>query len=190
MEHLTEKDLLAVLKVAKARSLRDWAMILTGYKHALRASEIAALTLDDLRDGCLDIRRKKGSLHTIQPLFPHKGEPLLDEVKAMRAWLRVRRDDGSKALFVSQKGGALSREQVHRVFKAICEEAGIAKGKRFVHILKHSRASHLVGSMDIALLRQLLGHKNIQNTMIYAHASDQAACKAALEAEMGSSWNR
>jgi site-specific recombinase XerD len=185
MEHLTEKELLAVLRTAKEQSIRDWAMILVAYKHALRASETAGLTLDHLKDGCLDIRRKKGSLHTIQPLFPHKGEPLLDEVKAMRAWLRVRPDDGSKALFVSQKGGALSREQIHRIFKAICERAGIPKHKRFVHILKHSRASHLVGNMDIALLRQLLGHKNIQNTMVYAHASDKLAWKAALEAEMG-----
>lgn len=78
----------------------------------------------------------------------------------------------------------MSREQVHRIFKSICEQADIPKGKRFVHILKHSRASHLVGSMDVALLRQLMGHKNIQNTMIYAHASDQQACQAALEAEM------
>jgi hypothetical protein len=30
--------------------------------------------------------------------------------------------------------GPLSREQVHRVFKAICEHAGIPKHKRFVHI--------------------------------------------------------
>jgi len=44
--------------------------------------------------------------------MPHKGEPLLDEVKAVRAWLRARLDDGSKAFFSSQKGGALSREQV------------------------------------------------------------------------------
>src|SRR5215469_1949500 len=138
MEHLTEKELLAVLRVAKESSIRDWCMILVTYKHALRASETANLTVDDLKDGCLDIRRKKGSLHTIQPLFPHKGEPLLDEVKALRAWLRVRPDDGSKALFVSQKGGTLSREQVHRVFKSICESAGIPKQKRFVHILKHS----------------------------------------------------
>jgi type 1 fimbriae regulatory protein FimB len=185
VEHLTEKELLSVLKAAKDQRTRDWSMILVAYKHALRASEVAHLTLDDLKDGCLDIHRKKGSLHTIQPLFPHKGEPLLDEVKAIRAWLRVRPNDGSKALFVSQKGGALSREQVHRIFKAVCERADIPKEKRFVHILKHSRASHLVGNMDIALLRQLLGHKNIQNTMIYAHASDKQACKAALEAEMG-----
>lgn len=184
MEHLTESELLSVLKVAKEQSIRDWAMILVAYKHALRASETANLTLEDLRDGCLDIRRKKGSLHTIQPLFPHKGEPLLDEVKAIRAWLRMRPDDGSKALFVSQKGGALSREQVHRIFKAICERAGIPKQKRFVHILKHSRATHLVGTMDIALLRQLLGHRNIQNTLLYSHATDKQACKAALEAEM------
>ena len=184
MEHLTEKELLSILKTAREESIRDWALILTVYKHALRASEVAALSLDDLQNGCFDIKRKKGSLHTLQPLMPHKGEPLLDEVKAIRAWLKIRPDDGSKALFTSQKGGALSREQVHRIFKGIAERAGIPKQRRFVHILKHSRASHLVGKMDVALLRQLLGHKNIQNTMIYAHASDAAAAKAALEAEM------
>lgn len=184
MEFLTEKELLAVLATAKKESARDFAMILVTYKHALRASEAAALTLDDLEDGCLDVKRKKGSLHTIQPLMPHKGEPLLDEVKAIRAWIKARPDDGSKALFTSQKGGALSREQVHRIFKGIAERAGIPKGKRFVHILKHSRASHLVGSMDIALLRQLLGHRNIQNTMVYAHANDKQASRAAMAAEM------
>ena len=184
MQYLTEKELLNVLRSAKEKSIRDWTMILTAYKHGLRASETASLTLDDLKNGCLDIRRKKGSLHTIQPLFPHKGEPLLDEVKAIRAWLRIRPDDGSEILFVSQKGGAISREHVHRIFKAICERARIPKQKRFVHILKHSRATHLVGHMDVALLRQLMGHKNIQNTMIYAHASDVQACRAAMGAEM------
>lgn len=184
MEFLTEKELLAILTTAQKESARDFALILTGYKHALRSSEMAALTLDDLKDDCLDIKRKKGSLHTIQPITGHRGQSLLDEVKALRSWLRVRRDDGSKALFTSQKGGALSREQVHRIFKGIAERAGISQKKRFVHILKHSRASHLVGSMDIALLRQLLGHRNIQNTMIYAHASDKAASKAAMAAEM------
>jgi type 1 fimbriae regulatory protein FimB len=184
MDFLTERELLAILTTAKEESIRDFALILVTYKHALRSSETASLTLGDLKDGCLDIKRKKGSLHTIQPLMPHKGQPLLDEVKAIRSWLRVRPDDGSKALFTSQKGGSLSREQVHRIFKGIAERAGIPKEKRFVHILKHSRASHLVGSMDIALLRQLLGHRNIQNTMVYAHASDKAASKAAMAAEM------
>jgi type 1 fimbriae regulatory protein FimB len=184
LDFLSEKELLATLARAKKESARDFALILVTYKHALRASETAALTLDDLEDGCISVKRKKGSLHTIQPLMPHRGEPLLDEVKAIRAWLKVRRDDGSRALFTSQKGGSLSREQVHRIFKGIAERAGIGKEKRFVHILKHSRASHLVGSMDIALLRQLLGHRNIQNTMVYAHGNDKQASSAAMAAEM------
>ncbi len=183
-EYLTEGELVKVLAQAKKESIRDWCLILVTYKHALRSAETAELMLDDLRDGCLDIRRKKHSLHTIQPLFPHKGEPLLDEVKAVATWLKVRPDDGSRALFVSQKGGALSREQVHRIFKGVAERAGIPKGKRFIHILKHSRATHLVGRMDIALLRQLLGHASISNTLIYAHTNDRQACKAALAAEM------
>jgi site-specific recombinase XerD len=47
-----------------------------------------------------------------------------------------------------------------------------------------SCSSHLVGSMDIALLRQLLGHRNIQNTMVYAHANHRQASRAAMAAEM------
>jgi type 1 fimbriae regulatory protein FimB len=184
MEFLTEQELLKVLAQAKAEYVRDWCMVLVAYKHGLRASETAALTLDDLRDDCLDIRRKKGSLHTVQPLTGHRGNILLDELKAIKAWLKVRSDDGSRALFTSQKGGALSREQVHRIFKGIAERAGIPKAKQFVHVLKHSRASHLVGSVDLALVRQLLGHKNIASTMLYAHANDRQAVKAAAAAEM------
>jgi integrase len=186
MKHLTEAELLAVLAQAKKESARDFCMILAGYKHAMRSSELSDLTLDDLKDGYLDIRRKKGSLRTLQIVSPHRGEPLLDEMKAIRAWLKVRPDDGSKAFFVSQKGGALSREQVHRIFKGIAERAGIPKEKRFVHILKHSRGTHLAGNIDIFLLRQVLGHRNIQNTMVYAHGSDDKAMGAAMGAEMQS----
>jgi integrase len=39
VEFLTEKELLAVLKTARKRSIRDFALILVAYKHALRASE-------------------------------------------------------------------------------------------------------------------------------------------------------
>jgi integrase len=60
----------------------------------------------------------------------------------------------------------------------------LGSGIRKAALLKHSRASHLVGTMDIALLRQLLGHRDIANTMIYAHATDKAAGKAAMAAEM------
>ena len=83
MVHLTPDELLSVLKVARERSSRDWAMILLAYRHGMRASELCGLRTAevDLESGSLDIRRLKGSLHTIQPLCRHKGQPLLDEVR-------------------------------------------------------------------------------------------------------------
>ena len=43
MSHLTPEEILSVLKTAKGRSIRDWAMILVAFKHGLRASEVCNL---------------------------------------------------------------------------------------------------------------------------------------------------
>jgi site-specific recombinase XerD len=123
MVHLTPDELLAVLKVARERSSRDWAMIVVAYRHGMRASELCGIRIMDvdLESGSIDIRRLKGSLHTIQPLYRHKGQPLLDEVLALRTWLKERKADGSDYLFLSQKGGKLGRVQFFRVFKACAQ---------------------------------------------------------------------
>src|SRR5712692_5093867 len=121
MTFLTPEEVLAVLKAARERTTRDWAMILLAYRHGLRASEVCGLKLSDidLKAGSISIRRLKGSLPTVQPLYPHRGQPLLDEMSALRAWLRERRSDGSDYLFTSQKGGKLDRTQFFRVFQTI-----------------------------------------------------------------------
>jgi len=64
----------------------------------------------------LAINRVKGGRSGVQALDRHKGEPLLDEVAAMYEWLRERTEDGSGILFLSQKGGMLSRMQLLRLF--------------------------------------------------------------------------
>ena len=92
----------------------------------------------------MSIRRLKGSLHTVQPLYRHKGQPLLDEIAALRSWLRRRQPDGSDFLFLSQKGGRLHRSQFFRIFRGCASAAGLASMKCHPHVLKHSLASHLV----------------------------------------------
>src|SRR5579863_3714146 len=91
MTILSPTEILDLLKSARKHSTRDWAMILLAYRHGLRASEVCGLKLADLdlKGGSISIRRLKGSLHTIQPLFQHRGQPLLDETGAVRAWLRM-----------------------------------------------------------------------------------------------------
>lgn len=187
MIHLEPAEVLAVLRTAKARSARQWAMILLAYRHGLRASEVCNVRLDDvdLKNGNIVVQRLKGSLRTTQALTEHRGEPLLNELKALREWLRQRPADGSDFLFVSQKGGRLDRTQFFRQFRAIADRAGLAPEKCHPHALKHSIASHLVSAnVNLALVKQQLGHKSIGSTMRYVSTSDQQASRAATSALM------
>jgi integrase len=48
MTYLSPEEILALLKAARARSIRDWAMVLLAYRHGLRASEVCGLKLADI----------------------------------------------------------------------------------------------------------------------------------------------
>lgn len=185
---LSPEETLSVLRAAKERSVRDWAMILLAYRHGLRASEVSGVRLADvdMKDGILSIQRLKGSLRTAQPLYEHRGQPLLDEVSALRSWLRIRPADGSDYLFTSQKGGRLDRTQFFRIFQAVAESASLPAEKRHPHILKHSLASHLIaGNVNLALVKQALGHRSISSTMVYVGTTDAQAADAVRAALMG-----
>lgn len=181
MQLLEPCEVLQVLRAAKAKNARAWAMTLLAYKHGMRASEICNLRLHDidLQNGMIVVHRLKGSLRTTQALTEHRGEPLLNEIRAIREWMRARRDDGSDYLFTSQKGGRIGRTQVFRLFRDLASAAGLPAEKRHPHVLKHSLASHLVAAnVNLALVRQQLGHKSIGSTMRYVRTTDQQASKA------------
>ncbi len=187
MIHLEPTEVLSLLRAAKAKGARAWAMILLAYRHGMRASEVCNLRLDDVdfKNGSIVVDRLKGSLRTTQAVAGHRGEPLLDEIKALREWLRKRRKDGSDFLFNSQKGGRLDRSQFFRVFRSVAAAAGLAPEKQHPHVLKHSIATHLVdANTNLALIKQQLGHKSINSTLRYVTTTDQQASKATVTALM------
>jgi integrase len=185
MTYLEPAEVLALLKAAKVKGTRELAMILVAYKHGMRASEVCNLRLQDLdmKNGSIVVERLKGSLRTTQALTEHRGEPLLNELKALREWLRQRPNDGSDFLFVSQKGGRLDRSQFFRIFKAVASAAGLSSEKQHPHVLKHSLASHLVAaSTNLAFVQRQLGHKSINSTLRYVTTTDQQASQATTAA--------
>ena len=125
MKALTPEEVRKVLKIS-SQSKRNHAMILLAFKHGMRASEVCDLKLSDLdlKNGEVTIRRKKGSLKTVQPLADLPGEPLLSEKRVLRAWLAERKD-ASDYVFTSQKGGRLDRTQFFRIFQDVAERAGL-----------------------------------------------------------------
>lgn len=188
MTFLTPDEILRVLRVAKERSARDHAMVLLGYRHGLRASEVCALKLEhlDLKNRQIEVNRLKGSLRTVQPLAEHRGDnrSLFDEIVVLKRWLAERKEDGSGYVFLSQKGGRLSRKQFYATFRAIALGAGISPEKAHPHSLKHSRASHLIAqNVNLMAVKQLLGHRSISSTVQYISVSDQQAAEAAKRAD-------
>jgi site-specific recombinase XerD len=190
---LTESELLTLLAAAQQRSARDHAMMLLAYRHGLRASEVCKLTLDDLdmRSGHISIARLKGSLFTIQSVNRHRGQPLLDEVRVLRAWLDVRPADSGNALFVSQKGGKLSRSQFFRIFQTVARSIGLPEHKCHPHVLKASLATHLVRqNCNLMHVKQALGHAAIGSTMRYIHVQDAESDTSRQNALMSCDWVR
>jgi site-specific recombinase XerD len=176
MQYLTPTELLKVLAEAKRQGSKQHLLVLLGYSHGLRASELSALTLADVRNGNIECRRLKGSLQQLQPLETNEN-PLLDERRALSAYLRERGDaDGSQFLFVSRQGSGFSRRQIYNIFEDVAMRAGIESGRRNPHILKHSLASHLIrAGASVAYVQIRCGHKDPKATLSYTHITDLEA---------------
>jgi|ERR1039458_4000815 site-specific recombinase XerD len=167
LQFLTQTELKVLLAHAKKQSPRDFAMILLAYRHGLRASEVCNITMEnlDLEAGNIRCIRGKGSISNWQQLSE-------DEVKAVKTWLRKRPRNGSRHIFVSRQGTPMSRTQFFRVFRELARSAGIADEKCHPHILKHSLGTHLANSgVPVQVVQQRLGHRNIQNTLVYLQIS-------------------
>jgi integrase len=83
---LSAEQVKAILKKARQHSTRDWCLLLLTFRHALRSQEARTLKLADidLENSTIAIARVKGSRSGVQSLDRHRGEPILDEVLALR----------------------------------------------------------------------------------------------------------
>ena len=163
LHFLTQGEIKALLLLAKKQSSRDYAMILLAYRHGLRASELCNITVKniDLEAGNIRCERGKGSISNWQQLGA-------DEVQAVKAWQRKRPVSDSPYLFISRKGTPVSRAQFFRVFQSLAKQLGLPDEKCHPHILKHSLGTHLANAgVPVQVIQQRLGHRNLQNTMIY-----------------------
>lgn len=145
---------------------RDRAMLELLYSCGLRVSELTALRLSDLFFGEGYIRvMGKGSKQRLVPIGNVARERIMIYMDCRKA-----KDSKNKdILFLSNRGGALTRVMVFYVIRDAVERAGIDKTVS-PHIFRHSFATHLLaGGASIRQVQEMLGHESIETTEIYTH---------------------
>jgi len=120
-EYLTPDEVDLLMKAASSigrHNHRDRTMILIGYRHALRVTELISLRWDmvDLKSGLLNVSRLKNGVDSVHPI---RGP----ELRALRK-LRKLYPDGPY-LFVSERGGPVTDSNVRKMIKRAGELAQI-----------------------------------------------------------------
>lgn len=167
----------ALLAAAQRREgvlgLRDVAMLEVLYGGGLRVSELVSLPLSAL-DGRAGLLRVlgKGRRERLVPL----GEPAL---AAVARWLAegrpllLRRARGEpQAIFLSRRGGPMSRQNFFQRLRGLAREAGLPTDRVSPHVLRHAFATDLLeGGADLRAVQAMLGHADLATTQIYTHVS-------------------
>ena len=162
--------LLAAPDLGTPLGLRDRTMLELMYASGLRVSELVALkTLEvSMNDGVLRVTGK-GSKTRLVPFGEqarHWIERYLREARG--AILDGQQDD---ALFVTGRGGPMTRQMFWVVVKKHAARAGIT-APLSPHTLRHAFATHLLNhGADLRVVQLLLGHADISTTQIYTHVA-------------------
>lgn len=170
---LTEAQVEALLDapdILAAEGFRDRVMLELLYATGLRVSElvglpVAAVSLDM---GVVRVLGK-GSKERLVPL----GEEALDWVGRYLRGPRGELLDGrqSEALFVTRRGGPMTRQGFWLRLKRHAVRAGIGSPVS-PHVLRHAFATHLLNhGADLRVVQMLLGHADISTTQIYTHVA-------------------
>jgi integrase/recombinase XerD len=146
--------------------VRDRAILELFYSSGLRVSELCGILLQsiNLDEGFVRVTGK-GSKERIAPIGGAAVRAVEKYVTVARPQF-VNSKTGS-ALFLSQRGVAISRKMVWVMIKQHALKAGIQKPIK-PHLLRHSFATHLLeGGADLRVIQELLGHSDISTTQIY-----------------------
>jgi integrase/recombinase XerD len=168
-------DLLNAPDTGNDIGYRDRAMLELLYATGLRVSELVNLQLSQvsIEPGVLRIIGK-GNKERLVPV----GEVALDWLAAytrhVRPSLLQNKSAATNAVFVTQRGKAMTRQAFWYMIKRHALHAGIDPEKLSPHTLRHAFATHLLNhGADLRVVQMLLGHSDISTTQIYTHVADQ-----------------
>lgn len=155
--------------------LRDTALLMVLFDTGLRASEVLALHLSDVRpEGALTVRQGKGGKSRAVPMDRKT-------LKAIRTYVqRERRGEHTPVLFLAQDHG-LTRGALDKILERLCKAADLPRFS--AHAFRRGCAvQYLRNEGDVFTLQRILGHTSLEMTNRYAQLLDEDVKQAHLRA--------
>ena len=172
--YLTVDDVFRLLDSIKIETLtgkRDRAMLETMYSTGIRVSELVGLDVGDVDFSGKTIRvTGKGNVERIVPI----GQKSLGFIKGYRNTLSLRKivpERSRGPLFLNKSKGRLTTRSVGRILDKCAREAGLTQPVA-PHDLRHTFATHMLDAgLDLRMVQELLGHRQLATTQKYTHVS-------------------
>lgn len=181
-EYMTEDTVSHVLHSIDASSregLRHLAILSLLYDSGCRVQELIDLKVQD-------IQLEKG-----QRIFVHgKGNkfreiPIMSDTgKIIRKYVKVYSLTAQDLLFTNKQGNPLTRQGVRYILQKYArmskeENPDDFEGQVHPHLLRHSKATHLVNNgVNIYTVRDFLGHSSVNTTQVYLTSNPEVTRKA------------
>ena len=158
-KELTKAEYTRLVNTAKQKGNERLNLILqTICGTGIRVSELQFITVEAVRKGeaVVSCKNKTQTVFIVRELQ-----------KKLLSYIRSK-GISAGCIFITKSGKAMSRCNIWREMKALCEQAGVSPDKVFPHNLRHLFARTFYGiEKDIAKLADVLGHASINTTRIY-----------------------
>lgn len=155
--------------------LRDYCIITLFLNCGMRVSELVGISLPDIDRELRSLRVVgKGSKERIVYLNDACRAALADYLQEVRLAGGMA-DLPDKALFLSNRDKRISVKTVQYMVYKYLDLAGLGAKHYSVHKLRHTAATLMYqsGEVDIRVLKDILGHEQLNTTQIYTHVSDK-----------------
>ncbi len=162
-KELTKAEYMRLVAAAKQGGNERLSLIIqTICGTGIRVSELRYITVEAVKTGeaTVSLKGKTRSVFIVKEL----------QKKLLRYIAKQKITSG--AIFITRSGKPMSRTNIWREMKNLCEEAEVNPKKVFPHNLRHLFARTFYGiEKDIAKLADILGHSSINTTRIYIISS-------------------
>ncbi len=164
-KELTKAEYVRLVNAAKQKGNQRLSLIIqTICGTGIRVSELECITVEAVKQGAAVVNCK-GKTRTVF---------IVRELK--KKLISYAREQGINTgpVFITRNGKAVSRCNIWRDMKDLCDQAKVSPGKVFPHNLRHLFARTFYGiEKDIAKLADILGHTSINTTRIYIITTGQ-----------------